>query len=352
MLHATLHKLEQGWMYDIKELEAFAAVVRNGSLTVSAGELDLPKSTLSRRIRTLEEAVGQPLLRRESNQVIPNEAGQVFYRYCDGILGLARQGLDALDELRQEISGELVLRSHEAFIRGWFAGVVEGFLDRHPEINVAVHTQAGAPGHDMEDVCIWLGRPGKTRLRQEPLGSLSQGVYGHPDYFRHYGHPRTPAELDTHPWIDMLGGEGRGLTLQHSRLGSFPLSLPGRGLRVDQFCLQGDAIAKQRGLGLMPHWLVQNRLSAHPGTFELCLPEWQGPSLPVWLLYPHGALPRKTRAFLSHVRQSVPLEWSSPNALPGADTDQLRPRGAGYPGSPGNHGAGAPVRVGSQGRHR
>ena len=103
-------------MYDLKELEAFAAVVRSGSLSLTARELNLPKSTLSRRIRQLEAGVGQSLLRRESNQLIPNEAGHVFYRYCDEILGLARQGSEALNELHEVITGELVLRSHEAFI--------------------------------------------------------------------------------------------------------------------------------------------------------------------------------------------------------------------------------------------
>ena len=92
-------------------------------------------------------------------------------------------------------------------------------------------------------------------------------------------------------------------------MGSYPLPKPARALRVDQYILQGDAIAQQRGVGLMPHWLAAARLAAHPNTLELCLPQWQGPSLGVWLLYPHGNLPRKTRAFLDHVRRQVPPDW-------------------------------------------
>ena len=33
-------------MYDLNELEAFVSVVKSGSLTASARELNLPKSTL------------------------------------------------------------------------------------------------------------------------------------------------------------------------------------------------------------------------------------------------------------------------------------------------------------------
>ena len=283
-------------MYDLKELEAFAAVVRSGSLSLTARELNLPKSTLSRRIRQLEAGVGQSLLRRESNQLIPNEAGHVFYRYCDEILGLARQGSEALNELHEVITGELVLRSHEAFIRGWFAQVVETFLARHNNVNVRVHTQTETPDDQTDGICLWLGEPVENRLRQERLGSLSQGIYGHPEYLEKWGRPQTPGDLQQHTWVDLLGQrEGaRSLTLHHS--------------------VHGDAIVRQSGRGLMPHWMVERRLQAHPGTLELCLPEWQGPSLSIWLLYPYGSLPRRTRAFLAHMRESLPSAWCNRRA--------------------------------------
>ncbi|QBM17608.1 hypothetical protein MARI_17280 [Marinobacter sp. JH2] len=303
-------------MYDLKELEAFAAVVRSGSLSLTARELNLPKSTLSRRIRQLEAEVGQSLLRRESNQLIPNEAGQMFYRYCDEILGLARQGSEALNELHEVITGELVLRSHEAFIRGWFAQVVETFLAQHSSVNVRVYTQTETPDDQMDGICLWLGGPGENRLRQERLGSLSQGIYGHPEYLERWGRPQAPGDLQQHTWVDLLGQrEGAPpLSLHHSIHGSYPLQPAASCLRFDQFCLQGDAIVRQSGLGLMPHWMVERRLQAHPETLELCLPEWQGPSLPIWLLYPYGNLPRRTRAFLAHLRESLPPTWCNRRA--------------------------------------
>lgn len=298
-------------MYDLKELEAFAAVIRSGSLSLTARELNLPKSTLSRRIRQLEAGVGQPLLRRESNQLIPNEAGHVFYRYCDEILGLARQGSEALNELHEAITGELVLRSHEALIRGWFAQTVETFLSRHSNVNLRVHTQTDTPDDQTDGVCLWLGELGDNRLRQERLGSLSQGIYGHPEYLEKRGRPRMPGDLQEHTWVDLLGQQDgtQPLTLHHNINGSYPLQPAASCLRFDQLCLQGDAIVRQRGLGLMPHWMAERRLHAHPGTLELCLPEWHGPSLSIWLLYPYGNLPRRTRAFLSHIRDSLPTDW-------------------------------------------
>lgn len=301
-------------MYDLKELEAFVSVVKTGSLTVSTRELNLPKSTLSRRIRSLEDNVGQPLLRRESRRITPNEAGRVFYRYSNEILELALQGRSALDELKEEVSGKLILCCHEALVRGWFSELVESFMTRHKDIRVSIQTQSVFPETVDDGACVWLGGCGETTLRLEPLGQLSQGIYGSPGYFARYGVPETPGDLARHAWVDMIGSGDTGAVLQHPRQGSYPLSLPETAFTVDQFVVQGDAIAKGRGLGLMPHWLVERRLEAHPGTFVPCLTEWQGPVLPVSLVYPHGILPRRLRAFIHHVRNVVPPEWWAPDA--------------------------------------
>ena len=150
-------------MYDLQELEAFVSVVRTGSLTASTLDLGLPKSTLSRRIRQLEENVGQPLLLRQSRKIVPNDAGRVFYRYCNDILELVVQGREALDELKAEVTGKLELRCHESFVRGWFSGVVESFMADHDDLRVAF-TPRGTCRKRSRTVCVsgWA-RPVRQR---------------------------------------------------------------------------------------------------------------------------------------------------------------------------------------------
>lgn len=303
-------------MYDLQELEAFVSVVRTGSLTASTRDLGLPKSTLSRRIKQLEETLGQPLLLRQSKKIVPNDAGRVFYRYCNDILELVAQGHEALDELKEEVTGRLELRCHEALVRGWFSGVVESFMANHEDLTISLRTQRSVPDRVDDGVCVWLGQPAYSELRQECLGVLEQGVFGSPEYFRNHGVPESPGALVGHPWVDLVGLGDERTALQHSRMGCFPLSLPERRFTVDQLSVQGDAIAAGRGLGLMPLWLVERRLSAHPGTFRRCLAEWSGPEVPVTLLYPHGVLPRRMRAFIAHLRSAVPLAWAQTTPNP------------------------------------
>ncbi|MFQ3790265.1 LysR family transcriptional regulator [Halomonas sp. A29] len=299
-------------MYDLDELLAFDHVMRSGSLTRSARALDLAKSTLSRRISQLERQLGQALLRRQSNRLLPTEAGQLFHAYCRQILELAEQGQQALEELSEEISGELQVATHNALARSWLATRLTLFMDRHPGIRLTLQTCTTPPlCADSQALTVWLGEVDGSEQRQEPLGWLSRGLYGHPDYFARRGKPRHPRELTQHAWIDLLGETEQGLTLTHSRQGEFRFQPPDSRFRVDQQMLHGDAIAQGHGLGVMPDWMAGARERAHPGTLVRCLPEWSAPPMPVTLLYPYGSRPRRLSALIAFLRQETPAEWMS-----------------------------------------
>ncbi len=297
-------------MRDPDTLRAYITVLSEGSLTAAASALSLSKSTLSRRLHQLEEWLGHALLKREANRLVPTEAGHVFRDYAERMLGLEEEGREALAELQGNVSGELILRSHEALIRGWFSKQIEAFMDRHPDVRVTLETQVAPPGPAVSNgVCLWLGEAPESSLRQMPLGRLRQGLYAAPDYLERKGEPRHPRELVDYEWVDLLGTSHAGLTLTHPAEGDYLLDPAPSSFRADQLVLQGDAIARGLGLGLMPHWLVGLRLSAHPGTLTPCLPEWEGPGVTVQLLYPQGPLPRRTRAFIEFLREQIPEAW-------------------------------------------
>ena len=297
-------------MYDFDQLAAFAAVMEDGNLARSAARLGVSKSTLSRRIHQLEEHLGQPLLRRQANRMIATEAGQLFLRYCHQLQQLARQGHQALDELKEAVSGEITVHVHSILTRSWFAPCAETFLARYPGVGLDVRTQFAVPTADGDrGLCLWLGAVPDCGLRQETLGRLSRGLYAHPDYLARRGEPAHPRELAGHDWVDLSGDSEEGLDLHHEREGIVDVTPSPSRLRVDQYVMHIDAIARGRGLGVLPDWLVERRAKAHPGDLVPCLEDWRPPDLPVTLLYPYGPQSRRVASLLAMLRESVPPAW-------------------------------------------
>lgn len=300
----------------LDELIAFNNVMETGSLTQSAAELSLAKSTLSRRISSLESRLGQPLLKRQANQLLPTEAGHRYYTISRQMLELADEGQRVLDSLREDVSGDILLEAHRSLIRSWLGSSIREFLAQYPAVSVTLHTRS-IPSRDpkFRGVSIWLGETDEGRLRQEVIGHLIQGIYAHPDYLKRHGRPDHPEALKRHAWIDMIGENRNGLVLRHPNGEAVNFSPPGSRFRVDQATLYMDAIASGGGLGVLPCWIAESRERAHPGELVRCLEDWQLQPLKVTLLYGFGHQPRRVSALLEHLRQSCPDAWQEASGI-------------------------------------
>ena len=88
-------------VYDLDLLLALLTVVDCGSFTAAATRLHSTQSTISQKVRRLEELAGLRLLDRASRGVSTTEAGQT-------LLGYARQMLALNHQLSEALSGSLV----------------------------------------------------------------------------------------------------------------------------------------------------------------------------------------------------------------------------------------------------
>jgi Transcriptional regulator len=296
-------------MNDLSTLNAFLCVLKAGNLSTAARLTGIPKSTLSRRVRELEAEVGKVLLRREAKRLIPTEAGEVLARYAEQIVQLASEGAEALRDLNEVVKGELTIYADDAIVRAWLARFVQDFMLRHPDVSIRLKTRVQIPSLEHHSqVHFWLGTP-PAGFRQELLHVLRVGAYASPDYVNRHGLTKTPEDVVRHQWV-RLADEPSELVLLN-RDGSEHVAKVHTRVEVDQMILAGDAIALGMGIGLFPHWLASLRMRAHPNGMVQCLPEWEGESRPLWLLYPHGHVPRRLNAFIDFVRRHLPMEWRS-----------------------------------------
>lgn len=74
----------------------FWTVVREGSIAAAGRSLRLSQPTVSEQLAALEEAVGEPLLRRGSRGVALTEMGVTVHRYAEAIFALGRELQDTV----------------------------------------------------------------------------------------------------------------------------------------------------------------------------------------------------------------------------------------------------------------
>ena len=75
------------------QLATFLAVVEHGGFLRAAQSLGIGQSTVSFHIRSLESAVGAPVLDRRGGRVRATAAGRVLQRYATRMLGLRDEAM-------------------------------------------------------------------------------------------------------------------------------------------------------------------------------------------------------------------------------------------------------------------
>jgi LysR family transcriptional activator of nhaA len=166
----------------------FWKVLRAGSITRACEELRLAPPTVSAQLRSLEDQLGEKLLRKSGRRLVPTEMGQIAFRYADEIFSLGQELMDALkqrstdkpvrlvvgvdDVLPKEIAQELIepalhlpkpviLRCHEANLETLMARLAIHEVDLvlsdapvTPTLNVrAFNHLLGETG------VVWIGVP-------------------------------------------------------------------------------------------------------------------------------------------------------------------------------------------------
>jgi len=117
--------------YNLKQLEAFAAVVECGSFTAAAEKLYLAQSTVSGHVAALEKDIGVPMIVRSGKRkIILTEEGRRVYAHAKSIL----ESCDQLSrELEERTSQELVLAASTIPMSYMLPELIAGFAQKMPQ---------------------------------------------------------------------------------------------------------------------------------------------------------------------------------------------------------------------------
>lgn len=134
---ATSAKLNR-LLFDLDLLRAIVTVVDCGSFTTASARLHSTQSTVSQKVRRLEEMAGHRLLVRGNRIVRPTDAGET-------LLACARRMLALNDEMLDALSGAMVpmtvrLGVPDDFAAGHTTLLLAAFNRRHPRLKLEITT--------------------------------------------------------------------------------------------------------------------------------------------------------------------------------------------------------------------
>ncbi len=270
------------------DLQAFLAVVREGSFTGAAAKLGVSQSALSHTIRRLEAKLGIRLLARTTRSLAPTEAGQRLLERLGPHFELIETELDGLAALRETPAGTVRITASEHAAHEVLWPALAKFLPRHPQIKVEVSVDQSFTDIVAErfDAGVRFGEQIAKDMIAVRIGpDVRMLVVAAPAYFAARPAPRSPQDLTRHNCINLRLPTRGGLYAWELEKGTRKLNVRVDGqLVLDNLALMLNAALAGLGLAFLPEDLVRTHIAR--GRLRSVLEDWCPPFVGYHLYYP------------------------------------------------------------------
>ncbi|MDD0809557.1 LysR family transcriptional regulator [Curvibacter sp. RS43] len=292
-------------MDQLRQIEAFTAVVQHGSFVKAADRLNLSKAVISRLVLELESQLGTRLLNRTTRRLSLTDSGSAYFERC-------KQILDDLAEANAEASatsakptGRLRINAPLSFGNLHLAPLWGEFLKLYPEVELEITLNDRMVDLVDEgfDLAVRIGRLQATSMVSRRLASDRMVLCASPGYLARAEPITCLQDLARHSVMAYsYASWGDTWTFETAEGQSETVTVKPRFWANSGDTCRAAALADQ-GIVLQPAFLVGEDVRL--GHLVPVLPQYQRPPLDIHAVYPSRKhLSSKVRAMVDFLAQA------------------------------------------------
>jgi len=285
-------------MQHLDNILVFVKVAEFESFSKAARSLDMPISTVSRKLSALESALGVSLVRRTTRRVILTSQGRDYFDQCIEPLTKLREAEQILTDSQRTLEGTLAISVPMILGQRPFMDFLSRFSKDHPGVRLDLYITNAYLNLVAEniDVAIRFGHLRDSGIVATKIGKSVRYIVAASDYLKGRKLPTEPDELKAYDCVlfnaknheadwDLISGRKRVRVHVAGSVSSRDCQ------SVAAFVLRGH------GIGLLETAYADQALAR--GDIVRLLPRWTSTEVPVFALYPtRKFLPPRVRAFL------------------------------------------------------
>jgi DNA-binding transcriptional LysR family regulator len=277
---------------DLRDLNAFVAIAQAKNFRRAALDQRVSVSSLSQRLRGMEERLGVRLLNRTTRSVALTEAGELLLARVGPALQEVSGAMEQMRGLRAVPSGRLRINAPPPAIDLVLAPMVAPFIEAHPQIDLEMIAETSFVDIVAQgvDAGVRYGEHLAKDMIAVPLSPPQRyAVVASPDYVVRHGKPRHPKDLLDHRCIRIRFGKGALLNWEFEKAGREVKVSPPAKLIVNYPGLAQRAACDGFGFWLTFEGYVREEIKA--GRLVSVLDDWCAPFPGPFLYYPSRRQP-------------------------------------------------------------
>lgn len=259
----------------LEDIRVFVTVARLMSFSQAAQQLLVSPAYVSKRIKLLEENLGQTLFFRSARSIKLTHEGLIILRSSEALLAELEHMHEQLNACREEIRGSLRISCSTGFGSTYINPFVLTLRANYPllAIDLTLTDKSVDIINENIDVDICIGGTISDQFIARRIAHNQRILCASPSYLAKYGYPKTPQELEQKYFCIAIKERNQApavwkLEQQQESMTVTPNSklTVNNGEVAKQWCLSGE------GILLRSQWSVQPELQS--GQLVRVLPQW------------------------------------------------------------------------------
>ena len=202
-------------MGQLEDMQVFVRIVEAGSITKAAGQLNLAKSAVSKRLNDLENRLGSKLINRTTRTSSLTEAGHQYYQRVQLLLGEVDSLNGDIAHENKVLSGSLKLAVPLSFGITHITPAIDLFMRQHPRLSIELDFSDRKVNiiEGGYDLAFRIGSLPDSSLKARKIAPIKHVICASPDYLMRQGIPENPAQLKHHKILKQVGWPLAGMPL-------------------------------------------------------------------------------------------------------------------------------------------
>jgi DNA-binding transcriptional LysR family regulator len=279
-------------MKNLSYLETFVTVSKLGSFSKAAVALGVPKSTVSRNVKSLEEVLGVQLIRRDPRHFELTDQGSALLQSSEPILRLAENAFDEVSNQEVGLRGSIVISTTADLAQIYLPKAIAKFSAEYPSVKIKIDVSPRMVDLIKErvDFAIRVGPLSDSGLYARKLEDRQLRFFGSNEYIKNHGRPKTANELLERNFLFTSRIIYSGVTLEPS-------------IEANNMAVIRDLIVQGVGIGLVD----EKMMSAEKKSGKV-LELFEGTPTPkgsIYIVFPHKKMPKRVAKLVDYIFAGV-----------------------------------------------
>lgn len=285
-------------------MQAFCEVVKAGSFSAGANNLNVSKVLISRYVAQLEENLGVRLLQRTTRKMSLTDEGSEYYHRCQTLLNEFNELETSTKDKYQGVHGKLRISvPSQEFTCAHLIPFISLYAQQYPDVTLDInladrYIDIVEEGYDL---AIRIGKLEDSSLIAKKLSNAELILCTSPNYLKSIDDVNHPNELQKKQLIVDTNYRG-GKSWKFQNQTQECIIQPNGHIKLNSSMAVKRYLIMGSGIGICPSFSVEKELQS--GELVRLLPQWTLMNLGIYALFSHrNHLSPKVRTFINAISE-------------------------------------------------